>query len=274
MTRAQPRLAVVTGASQGLGRALAVALADAGLTVVAGAPDVIEPAVETAGEGRGAIHNIACDVTDEAQVRRLWVIAAAFGTIGWWINNAGLALTGAPLAAMPAADFRRMVDINLIGTMNGCRVAVEGMVRQGSGEIWNVLGAGWDGDPVPGMNGYATTKAALTFLTRALAAEADGSSYIVGGLSPGLVMTEGFFREHARVSDEHRAAREAVINVIGDHPATIAHWIVDALLARQANGAILSWLTPEKIAARRAEQPPRDILSAYRIPPPHPPSGG
>jgi hypothetical protein len=48
-------------------------------------------------------------------------------------------------------------------------------------------------------------------------------------------------------------------------PATIAGWVVEMLLAPQANGAILSWLTAEKLAERRAERPPRDILSAYRI---------
>lgn len=265
MTREQPKLAVVTGATRGLGRALAEALASAGLTVVACGPDVRSAAVEPAREGPGAIHAHACDVTDEAQVQQLWDFAEGLGGgVGWWINNAGLALTGRPLAAMPGEDFRRMVDINLLGTMNGCRVAIAGLRRQGGGEVWNMLGAGWDGHPVPGMNGYATTKAALTFMTRALAAEAEGEPYIVGGLSPGLVMTEGFFREHARVPDDRRAEREAVVNIIGDHPETIAGWIVESLLAGQANGAILSWLTPEKIAERRAQQPPRDILSAYR----------
>ncbi len=265
MTGSAPKLAVVTGATCGLGRALAVALAEAGVPVIGCAPDLGDPVTEAGDGQRAAIHMVACDVTDEAQVERLWDFAATRGEVGWWINNAGLALTGQALAAMPGSDFRRMIDINLVGTMNGCRVAAAGMMRQGGGAIWNVLGAGWDGVPVPGMNGYATTKAGLTFMTRALAAEAEGQPYIVGGLSPGLVMTEGFFREHARVPAEQRAAREAVVNLIGDHAGTIADWIVEALLARHTNGAILSWLTAEKLAERRAEQPTRDILSAYRI---------
>lgn len=264
MTQPAPRLAVVTGSSFGLGRALAVALAEAGIAVVGGAPDLGDPVIEAGDARRAPIHGVGCDVTDAAQVQRLWDYAAARGEIGWWINNAGLALTGVPLAALPEADFRRMVDINLIGTMNGCRVAIAGMAGQGGGEIWNLLGAGWDGAPVPGMNGYATTKAGLTFMTRALAAEAEGQPYRVGGFSPGVVLTEGFFREHARVPDAQRAAREAVVNIIGDHPETIAGWMVEALLAGQPNGAILSWLTAERLAERRSRQPPREILSAYR----------
>jgi NAD(P)-dependent dehydrogenase (short-subunit alcohol dehydrogenase family) len=257
MTIKKTRVAVVTGAGQGLGRALARELSRSGHVVFGCSPSV------TADED--GVRMIACDVTDEAQVQRLWDrVYGETGRVDWWINNAGLALTGRPLAKTVGAEFARMVEVNLVGTMTACRVVIAGMTGQGGGEVWNMLGAGWDGQPVPGMNGYATTKAALTFLTRALAAEADGQPYRVGGFSPGLVMTEGFFREHARVPEAARAAREAIVNLIGDHPETIAGWIRDELEAGHSNGAILSWLTADKIAARRAQLPPRDILGAYR----------
>jgi NAD(P)-dependent dehydrogenase (short-subunit alcohol dehydrogenase family) len=256
MTMEQRRVAVVTGAGQGLGRAIARELASVG--------HIVFGCSLKAQDNLDGVRMIACDVTDEAQVRALWKhVAAEAGRVDWWINNAGLALTGRPLNEMSGDDFGRMVAINLVGTMTACRVAIAGMVEQGGGEVWNMLGAGADGQPVAGMNGYATTKAGLTFMTRALAAEAEGRAYKVGGLSPGLVMTEGFFREHARTPLDQRPSREAVVNLIGDHPETIALWIREALEQGQENGAILTWLTPEKIAERRAEQPPRDILSTY-----------
>lgn len=257
MTAESSRVAVVTGAGQGLGRAIARELAAAG-------HKVFGCGMKAADDFDG-VRMIACDITDEAQVQALWDrVQAEAGRVDWWINNAGLALTGRPLAGMAGDEFGRMVGVNLVGTMTACRVVIAGMQAQGAGEVWNMLGAGADGQPVPGMNGYATTKAALTFMTRALAGEAEGQAYKVGGLSPGLVMTEGFFREHSRVPEAERAGREAVVNLIGDHPETIAQWIREALEAGQDNGAILSWLTAEKIAERRAQQPPRDILSAYR----------
>jgi NAD(P)-dependent dehydrogenase (short-subunit alcohol dehydrogenase family) len=257
MTSSSHHVAVVTGAGQGLGAALARELVAAGHVVYGCSP--------SASGDQDGVRMVACDVTDEAQVQALWDRAhAEAGRVDWWINNAGLALTGRPLAQMAGDEFARMVAVNLVGTMTVCRVVIAGMAAQGHGAVWNMLGAGADGQPVPGMNGYATTKAALTFLTRALAAEAEGAAYTVGGLSPGLVMTEGFFREHARVPQAQRAAREAVVNVIGDHPETIAAWIRAELEAGHANGAILSWLTAEKIAERRAEVPARDILSRYR----------
>ena len=262
-----PRTAVVTGASQGLGAALADAYRAAGLDVLGCGPRGPDDAarVEPRRGGRGALYEIGCDITLPDSIDRTWQAAATlFGTVDLWINNAGLALTGAPLAALSEEHFRRMVEINLLGTMNACRVAIVGMEAQGSGAIWNMLGAGWDGAPVAGMNGYATTKSALTFMTRALASEADGASYRIGAISPGLVMTEGFFREDKHVAEADRAARDAVINIIGDHPETIAEWIVAETSRSKSNGKTLVWLTPEKIAERRAQQPPREILSRYR----------
>jgi len=253
------RVVIVTGAGQGLGRAIATVLAEAGHTVFGCGP-------RGASECRDLpFAMLGCDITDEAQIQAVWTeVTARAGRVDWWINNAGLALTGRSLADLPGADFARMVGINLIGTMNACRIAIAGMKAQGFGEIWNMLGAGADGAGVARMNGYATTKSALAFLTRALAEEAVDACYRIGAISPGLVMTEGFFREHARVPQEQLAAREAVVNVIGDHPETLALWIRDELEAGQENGAVLTWLTTDKIAERRAQIPPRDILSAYR----------
>jgi NADP-dependent 3-hydroxy acid dehydrogenase YdfG len=122
---------------------------------------------------------------------------------------------------MDPTEFRTMIDVNLVRTLNGCRAAMEGMAERG-GAIWNVLGAGWDGIPVPRMNGYATTKAAVTFLTRALAAEAEGSRVRIGAISPGMVLTEGFMREHAKVPAAECAVRDAVVNLLADDVATVA----------------------------------------------------
>ncbi|WP_197051898.1 SDR family oxidoreductase [Sphingomonas sp. 35-24ZXX] len=261
-----PQTAVVTGAGRGLGAAITHALAASNIQVLGGTPDgPAKPHPLREDDARSAsIRAMHCDIRNPDAVEKLWHAGIALmGRIDLWINNAGLALTGADLVDLPPDAFSTMIDINLVGTMNACRVAAKGMQRQGSGAIWNMLGAGWDGKPVHGMNGYATSKAALTFLTAALASEAEGKDYSIGAISPGLVMTEGFFREHAGVPADRRAARDAVVNVIGDHPETIADWIATEMMRPPRNGETLVWLTPDKIAARQAEHPPRDILSRY-----------
>jgi NAD(P)-dependent dehydrogenase (short-subunit alcohol dehydrogenase family) len=147
--------------------------------------------------------------------------------------------------------------------MNGCQQAARAMAGR-PGAIYNLYGAGSDGRPVPGMIGYATTKRAVQFYTQALAAELEGSPLIVGGLSPGLVLTEGFFREHAKVPASARPAREAVVNILGDEVATLARWVVRIVLSNRDTGREFTWLTARKLRMRRSAIPPRDVLAPYR----------
>lgn len=260
------KAAVVTGSTRGIGRALAQALLARGINVAISAPDQAEAEACAAAlpTGKASARGFACDVTSRAQLERLWRDASdAFGAVDIWVNNAGLALTGSTVAALDERDFRRMLDINLVGALLGCQVAVAAMGGRG-GAIYTMLGAGADGAPVPRMAGYATTKAALTFLIRSLAVEMDGLPMLIGALSPGLVITEGFLREHAKTHPADRLAREKVVNLIGDHPATIGTWAARIVDTNRRNGRVFTWLTKAKIAARMAKEPQRDILSAYR----------
>lgn len=258
------KTAIITGSTRGLGRGFAQELARRGYGVCVTAQsgeDSARVAAEIAPDAIG----IACDVSDPGAVAALWDSAVKqFGRVDLWINNAGLALTGPDLADLPSQDFRAMLAINLLGAMHGCQTAHRGMSAQGSGRIYNVLGAGADGSPVPRMVGYATTKRALQYMTQSFAQETLGGPVLVGAISPGLVMTEGFLREHARmVPGPARDARERWVNVIGDHVETIATWACDLFAADHAHGAEFAWLTSEKIAARQRDEPERDILSRY-----------
>src|SRR3546814_18468874 len=91
-----------------------------------------------------------------------------------------------------------MLEVNVLGTMHGCQVALQGM-RAAGGAIYNVFGAGSDGRPIDRMIGYSTTKRAVQFLTQSLVGDVRGLPVLVGAISPGLVMTDGFLREHARL---------------------------------------------------------------------------
>src|SRR3546814_13893324 len=95
-----------------------------------------------------------------------------------------------------------MLEVNVLGTMHGCQVALQGM-RAAGGAIYNVFSAGSDGRPIDHMIGYSTTKRAVQFLTQSLVGEVRGLPVLVVPISPGLVMTDGFLREHA--------ARERVV---------------------------------------------------------------
>ncbi len=205
-----------------------------------------------------------CDVRDPTQLEALWVnTELRLGTPSVWINNAGLALGGRTLLQTSGEELRLMAEVNLLGTMNGCRVAAANMGALG-GAIYNIHGAGSDGRPVPGMIGYGTTKRAVQFFTQALAQELDPALITVCGLSPGLVMTEGFFREHARVPRSERVAREAAVNLLGDHVETVAHWAADIIETNRESGREFIWLAPDKLDVRRRSGQPRNVLARYR----------
>lgn len=256
------KVVVITGSTKGIGRAVAEALHARGMAIVISSTDGAEAARVAADLGpSGRAIGVGCDVRNAAEVQGLWDAAvAAFGRVDVWLNNAGLALTGASLADLAEADLRRMLDINLVGTVFGCQTAMRGFRAQGGpGAIYNMLGAGADGKPVPGMIGYASTKAAVTFLTRSLAQELAGSDILVAGLSPGLVITEGFRREHAKVPAAMRATRDAVVNIIGDRPETTGRWAARIIDTNTRHGRIFTWLTPAKIRKRQA-MPARRVL--------------
>lgn len=257
------KVAVVTGSTKGLGRGLATELLARGHRVAIVSPNGDDSASVARELGEGAA-GFGCDVTDVAQVQALWDRAGdRFGGIDLWINNAGLALTGTGLIDLPSTDFRRMLDINVLGTMHGCQVALQGMHAAG-GAIYNVFGAGSDGRPIAHMTGYATTKRAVQFLTQSLVDEVRDLPVLVGAISPGLVMTDGFLREHARLPHgPERTARERWVNVIGDHVETLATWACDIFETNDEHGAVFEWLSPEKIAARQRDEPQRDVLSRY-----------
>jgi NAD(P)-dependent dehydrogenase (short-subunit alcohol dehydrogenase family) len=257
------KVAVVTGSTKGLGRGLAEGLLARGYRVAITSPNGADSAAVAQDLGEGAV-GFGCDVAEIAQVRALWSDAVdCFGGVDLWINNAGLALTGAALTELPSDDFRRMLDINVLGTMHGCQVAVNGM-RTAGGAVYNVFGAGSDGRPIDHMIGYSTTKRAVQFLTQSLVEEVRALPVLVGAISPGLVMTDGFLREHARLPHgPERAARERWVNVIGDHVETLADWACDIFETNREHGAVFEWLSAEKIAARQKDEPQRDILSRY-----------
>jgi NAD(P)-dependent dehydrogenase (short-subunit alcohol dehydrogenase family) len=247
------RTVVITGASQGLGKGLAQAFLARGHRVAISSHEASAIAVacdDLARAAPGRVIAAKADVADADQLQGVWDAAVtAFGGVDIWINNAGLARGNLPLAQQSTADMEAMLRTNVLGTVNGCQVALRGM--RAGGAIYNLSGAGSDGAYVPGMIGYATTKVAVTHFTRWLADETAGQGIIVGALSPGLVLTEGFWREHAAVPPAARPAREAVVNLIGDDVPTVSRWFAGKILANTRTGVEFVWLTPGKIRWRK-----------------------
>ena len=189
--RLEGRVAIVTGASRGLGRAMALALAEAGADVAVAArsePELAETAAAVEKLGRRALA-IRTDVTVYAEVETLVErTAATLGRLDIVVNNSGIAAVR-PLAEMPPEDFRRSVEVNLIGVFNGCRAAAGRLIAQKSGKIINLssmLGAAG----LPGYVAYSASKGGVIALTRALGVEWARYNVQVNAMAPGWIVTD------------------------------------------------------------------------------------
>jgi NAD(P)-dependent dehydrogenase (short-subunit alcohol dehydrogenase family) len=216
------RVAVVTGASRGLGRAIAVALAEAGADVVAAgraAAELDETAHEASRHDVRALPFVT-DVTAYPQVERLMAHAAqTLGRLDVVVNNAGIAKV-APLADASLDDWRAILDVNLSGVFFGCRAAAPYLVRQRSGKVINVASV-LAAVALPGYTMYAATKGGVIALTRTLAAEWARHNIQVNAIAPGWFVTdmnEAAFadpRIHGRLTRDVPARRTGRVEEIG-----------------------------------------------------------
>ena len=216
------KVAVVTGASRGLGRAIAVALAEAGADVVVAGralPELGETARQAARHDVRALP-FAADVAEYSQVERLMAHAAsALGRLDVVVNNAGIAKV-APLAEASLADWRAILDVNVSGVFHGCRAAARYLIPQRSGKVIN-LASVLAAVALPGYTMYSATKGAVIALTRALAAEWARHNIQVNAIAPGWFVTDmnqaAFAdpRIHDRLTRDVPARRTGRVEEIG-----------------------------------------------------------
>ncbi len=182
------KVAVITGASRGLGKAMALALAGAGAKIALVARDrpKLEETAAAAGNGSAIF---VTDVTDEAQVNALAQdIASKFGRVDILINNAGMNIRK-QLVEYSLDEWRRITDTNLTSVFLMCRAMIPHMRGRGYGRILNLTSI-MSHVSLPGRTAYSATKAALLGLTRALAQELAPEGITVVGISPGPFATE------------------------------------------------------------------------------------
>jgi NAD(P)-dependent dehydrogenase (short-subunit alcohol dehydrogenase family) len=195
------KVAIVTGAAQGIGRAIAEGLAAAGARIVVADLNGAEEAAAAFPDGVG----LTVDVANDTDVQRLAdETVERCGSIDVLVNNAGLyaSLAMRPFTEIPLDEWRTVMDVNVASMFLTCRAVVPVMRERGGGKIVNIS-SGTPFRGVPFLLHYVTSKGAIVAFTRALAKEVGKDGVLVNCVAPGFTMSAGV-EQHPEVIEKLR----------------------------------------------------------------------
>ncbi len=235
------QVAVVTGASRGLGRAIARRLASQGAAVCVNYRSSAADAETLIGEIRragGQAIAVRADIGDPAQVQHMIErVTRELGTVSVLINNAGVVFR-ATLETFDPAGMESMRRTNVDGLIHVTRAVISGMKERRYGRIVNLTSIAAHGTSMAGTSFYAATKAAVSVLTRRFAMELGPHGITVNAVAPGFILTD--LVKEGRTSEEYemlvkQIAERSMLGRVGD-PADIAHAV--AFLVSPESGFI------------------------------------
>lgn len=185
------KVAIVTGAGQGIGRGIALRLAEFGANVVLLdiRQDSIDEVAEEIRSKGGEVLSLQVDVTKSERLRHMArLVMAAFGQIDILVNNAGITGRTVPMVELNEQDWDQVMDLNLKGVFLCCQAVLGYMIERRYGKIVNVASiAGKEGNPT--LVPYSVSKAGVICLTKALAKEVTGYQINVNCVSPAVIQT-------------------------------------------------------------------------------------
>ncbi|MDR1406654.1 MAG: gluconate 5-dehydrogenase [Tannerella sp.] len=184
------KTALITGASYGIGFAIATALHQAGATIVFNdlRQELVDKGMTAYREAGIEAHGYVCDVTDEAQVNRLVAeIEKEVGVIDILVNNAGI-IKRIPMHEMSAAEFRQVIDVDLNAPFIVSKAVIPGMIKKGHGKIINICSMMSELGRET-VSAYAAAKGGLKMLTRNIASEYGEYNIQCNGIGPGYIAT-------------------------------------------------------------------------------------
>lgn len=246
---------VITGATRGIGLGLARAFLQLGWSVMLSArhtEQLQSVVLDLAAKfGKAYVHGQCCDVTQIEDLTVLWQEAQAyFGHVDVWINNAGACNAAKSFIEIDHQELQQVVSTNILGCMLGSKVALQGMLVQGYGQIFNMEGWGSRGEWSAGMTPYSTSKRAVAYFSRALYKETKATPIKVGTLSPGMVATDLLIAswQQGEVKNWHKM--KWLFMFVIDPPEPVCTYLAQGVSQNQKSNARIVWMTPWRLALR------------------------
>lgn len=238
----QDKVALITGASRGIGQAIAEAYASAGARVVlasrkqAGLDEVADRIIAAGGEALA----VAAHTGDESAIKHLLIeTKAVYGGVDILVNNAATNPHFGPILSADEGQWAKILDINLVGYFRVAKACVESMLQRGGGMIINIASVAGK-TPLPGMGVYCVSKAGVLMLTKVLAAELAPQNIRVNAIAPGFIKT----RFSAAIWDNPQV-KNAALETIPQKRIADAQEIAGAALFLASNAS--SYVTGETI---------------------------
>ena len=258
---------VITGSTRGLGLEMAKEFLKAGcnVTISGSRQNSFDREKEQVNGFENQFIFVPCNVRNISELKNLWTKSVEkWGSVDIWINNAGQNVPHEFMWDTEERYIDAVVDTNIKGIMYGCKIAVENMIKQGYGQVWNMEGLGSNNMIIEKTILYGTSKHALTYFTIGLAKELKNSPVKVGRLSPGMMLTEFITKsptgELSTVTQDNQFKK--VFNILADKPETVAKFFIPKILENTKQNAHIQWLTNTKSAQRFMMSPfkKRDLL--------------
>lgn len=246
---------VITGSTRGIGRALTERFLEAGWSVVINGRSE-ESVAGALSELNEAFPECECSglpgtVSSEADMQALWNVAAGDGPVDVWINNAGLDQSRSMAWELSTDEIITLIQTNIAGCFIGAGVAIRGMSSQGYGIVYGMEGFGSNGMTQPGLAAYGTSKAAVSYMNKALRTELKhaGTGVRAGSILPGMVMTDLL---KSGIPDDPTEAGQLlrIYDILADSPETVSRFICKRIVRRRS--AKINWLTGAKAGWRFA----------------------
>ena len=205
-------------------------------------------------KGKGKILAYQTDITKETDVEHLITnTLKEVNTIDIWINNAGVNQPNKPIWELDLNTIDKLIDVDLKGTILCSKMIMPVMIKQKSGQIYNVEGHGSNDAKILGLSLYGTSKRAITYFTESLAyeAEKENTNVLIGKITPGIMITnfiETSLGDGEKIELDDKTKK--IYNILGDYPETIAKFMVNKIINNTKNNVKFVWLSNKRAAWR------------------------